>query len=234
MKLFTFGEKVKGYEVPVLNEREVRAGAGILFFFAVVSFMHVWLLGDFFYMKLFVTGFLMDFLIRLVINPLYSPILIVGRFATQNQKVEYVGARQKRFAWVIGLVLSLVMFWRVVLVGVVGPLNLLICVACLLFLFFESALGICLGCHMYNLIYKEKAQFCPGGVCEIHAKEPIQSIGFVHLVFVVLFGVIMFFTYQQVKSVESNQVNGVQDCVVPQWAKDLGHEDQYKLHHGCG
>ena len=30
-KLFGFGETVAGYDVPVLNEREVRAAAGILF-----------------------------------------------------------------------------------------------------------------------------------------------------------------------------------------------------------
>ena len=29
-----FGENVQGYDIPVLNEREVRAGAGILFFFS--------------------------------------------------------------------------------------------------------------------------------------------------------------------------------------------------------
>ena len=31
---FRFGETVRGYLVPVLNEREVRAAAGILFFLA--------------------------------------------------------------------------------------------------------------------------------------------------------------------------------------------------------
>lgn len=31
-KIFEFGEQVEGYEVRVLNERAVRASAGILFF----------------------------------------------------------------------------------------------------------------------------------------------------------------------------------------------------------
>ena len=45
--VFGFGEAVAGYDVPVLNEREVRAAAGILFVFALVSFMNSWLMGNF-------------------------------------------------------------------------------------------------------------------------------------------------------------------------------------------
>ena len=35
--LFQFGENIPGYSVAVLNERAVRAAAGILFFFAMVT-----------------------------------------------------------------------------------------------------------------------------------------------------------------------------------------------------
>ena len=38
--VFEFGERVDGYPVRVLNERAVRAAAGIVFFFAIVSFMN--------------------------------------------------------------------------------------------------------------------------------------------------------------------------------------------------
>ena len=37
-RIFGFGETVSGYEVPVLNEREVRAAAGILL---VLSLIHI-------------------------------------------------------------------------------------------------------------------------------------------------------------------------------------------------
>jgi hypothetical protein len=30
-----FGENVEGYSIPVLNEREIRGGAGILFLFMI-------------------------------------------------------------------------------------------------------------------------------------------------------------------------------------------------------
>ena len=42
------------YGVPVLNERAVRAAAGILFFFAMVSFMNAWLTGNFAPTRVFV------------------------------------------------------------------------------------------------------------------------------------------------------------------------------------
>jgi len=44
---FAFGNRLDGYAVPVLNERAVRAAAGIVFFFAMVSFMNAWLIGNF-------------------------------------------------------------------------------------------------------------------------------------------------------------------------------------------
>ena len=39
-KIFNFGETVNGYEVKVLNEREARAGAGILFLLGFISFVN--------------------------------------------------------------------------------------------------------------------------------------------------------------------------------------------------
>jgi len=36
----------------------------------------------------------------------FSPTLIIARLIVGRQTPEYVGARQKRFAWIIGLVLS--------------------------------------------------------------------------------------------------------------------------------
>ncbi|MBK6853656.1 MAG: hypothetical protein IPG93_19280 [Burkholderiales bacterium] len=54
--IFSFGERLEGYAVPVLNERAVRAGAGIVFFFAIVSFMNAWLIGNFQPTRVFVVA----------------------------------------------------------------------------------------------------------------------------------------------------------------------------------
>ena len=92
----------------------------------------------------------------------------------RKQQPEYVGAPQKRFAWAIGFVLALTMLYLVVIKHVVGPINLIVCAACLVLLFFETAFGICIGCKVYNLFNKDQAQLCPGGVCEV---EPARGAG---------------------------------------------------------
>jgi hypothetical protein len=50
------------------------------------------------------------------------------------------------------------------------------CLLCLVFLFFETAFGICLGCLVYGWIYKDKGLYCAGESCEVKAKQPIQKI----------------------------------------------------------
>ena len=147
--LFQFGENVKGYDIPVLNEREARAGAGILLLPAVFSFAYSYLVHDFTFTKIFVTFFMIDFFIRIFISPHYAPTLIMGRFFVQNQKPEYVGARQKRFAWSIGFILSVVMFLIIVVFEVMTPIKIVICLLCIALLFSETAFGICI--EMYTL-----------------------------------------------------------------------------------
>ena len=233
MKIFfNFGEKVKGYEVPVLNEREVRAASGILLVGALIAFMNAWLIGNFIPLKLFVSAFFVDFFIRLIINPAYAPTMVVARFATNNQKVEYTGAPQKRFAWIIGLVLSSIMLVRVVLLGLTGPINLLLCLLCLIFLFFEAAFGICLGCYMYPWFFKEKAKLCPGGVCDVVIKQPIQKIYLSQVIGLVFFIVSLVLGYH-LFSKSSPTEDSQKECDIPEWVANIGHEEMYRLHHNC-
>ena len=102
-KMIKFGEDVDGYEIPVLNEREIRAAAGILFVFAFLSVLLAIMKGNFVLLKYFILGFLVDFIIRLFISPKFSPTLIIGRLIVRRQVPEYVGAAQKKFAWVTAL-----------------------------------------------------------------------------------------------------------------------------------
>lgn len=173
-KYFYFGEVIDGYDVRVLNEREARAAAGILFSFGFLSFLNSFMLGNFVMTQYFVGFFMFDFMIR-VISPNYSPSLLLGRFFVQNQIPEYVGATQKRFAWSIGLILSMFMFNLLVISPQMTPVKIVICVVCLILLISESAFSICIGCKIYHLIKKKKATHCPGGVCEIRIKDPIQT-----------------------------------------------------------
>src|SRR5450755_1449080 len=164
--LIQFGEHVQGYDIPVLNEREIRAAAGILFLATYTSMMFILFNGNFILIKYVITLFLLDFLIRVFINPKYSPTLILGRLIVRNQTPEYVGAKQKKFAWTIGVILSAVMFIFLGIVNAYSPITGIVCLMCLIFLFFESAFGICLACKLYSAIYREKVQYCPGEVCD--------------------------------------------------------------------
>ncbi|MCX8105636.1 MAG: DUF4395 domain-containing protein [Ignavibacterium album] len=185
--IFYFGENVSGYNIRVLNEREIRAGAGLLFVLMFVSIMLAVLQSEFTLLKYAVMIFLADMLIRVVVNPKYSPVLILGRFIVRNQVPEYVGAVQKKFAWVIGVTLGSTMFFLINLMNTFSVITGLICMICLIFLFFESAFGICLGCKFYSWMYKEKAQYCPGEVCEIKDRQEIQRTNLAQWIVVISF-----------------------------------------------
>lgn len=194
MKIIQFGENVEGYNIPVLNEREIRAGAGILFLLMFTAILVVILKGDFLLLKYAITIFLTDILIRVLINPKFAPSLIIGRLIVRNQTPEYVGAAQKKFAWIIGIALGVIMIVLQVIVNAYSPITGLICFICLIFLFFESAFGICIGCIFYGWFYKEKAQYCPGEVCDLKNKEDIQRTSIVQFFIVIAFIAYIFLT----------------------------------------
>ena len=190
-KIIKFGEDVEGYNIPVLNEREIRAAAGILFLATYTSLLFILFKGNFVPIKYVITLFLTDFMIRVFINPKYSPTLILARLIVHNQTPEYVGAPQKKFAWIIGVVLSATMFYFFIIVNAYSPITGIICLICLIFLFFESVFGICLGCKFYPLFFKDKVQYCPGEVCEVKDRQNIQKTSISQ--FLILLAFIAFF-----------------------------------------
>jgi hypothetical protein len=175
-RVFEYGERVEGYAIPVLKEREIRAGAGLLFLLMFVAILKVIFTGDFVLLKYAATFFLADISVRVLVNPRYAPSLILGRLIVRNQVPEYVGAPQKRFAWIIGIALASVMFVLVNVMNTYSPITGIICLICLVFLFAESALGICLGCMLYPLVVGKQPERCPGEVCEVKDRQPIQRV----------------------------------------------------------
>ncbi len=246
--LFSFGERLEGYSVPVLNERAVRAAAGIVFLFAIVSFMNAWLIGNFQPTRVFVVAFLVDFTLRIFVNPRYAPSLILGQWVVRKQQPEYVGAPQKRFAWGIGFVLALTMLYLVVIKHVIGPINLIVCAACLVLLFFESSFGICIGCKVYNLFRSDKAQLCPGGVCEVALADRRgggMAGGAIVMAFAGLVGAVAIWVaghdpYSPALQAPAAMTPAspvdpaeAERCKVPDFAKAMGHEEKWKLHNNC-
>ena len=173
-ELFKFGEDHAGYPVRVLNEREARGAAGIMFLFALIAFMNAWFKGDFTPTKLTIVAFFLDFFIRVIVNPRYSPTLIMARWMVNNQTAEYAGAPQKRFAWAIGasmICLCLVFFHPEKFAGALNALTrhallptteqylprwlpLVMVWLCLGFMWLEAILGFCVGCKIHALLVK--------------------------------------------------------------------------------
>ena len=248
--IFQFGQRLPEYAVPVLNERAVRAAAGLLFFFAFIAFMNAWLVGNYQPTRVFVLVFLIDFTLRLFVNPRYAPSLIIGQWVVRKQQAEWVGAPQKRFAWAIGFMLALAMLYLMVIRQVIGPINMIVCSTCLLLLFFEAAFGICVGCKLYNAFNKEAAQLCPGGSCELAPAQRMRT-SLAQLVVLVLFFVGVGAAWQwvyhsaapglspAVPSASTAAPAAVLDpaevarCKVPDFAKAMGHEEKWKLHNNC-
>jgi Domain of unknown function (DUF4395) len=247
--IFEFGEIMDGYSVRVLNERTVRAAAGILFALGMISFMNAWLIGNFQPTRIFVLAFLIDFAIRIFINPRYAPSLILGQWLVRKQQPEWAGAPQKRFAWAIGFTLALVMAYTMVFNSMVGPINLIVCASCLTLMLFETSFGICIGCKLYNLLSKNTAQLCPGGVCEV-PRDAVQGVSRGQTMVVIssilaLVGIFQWVgrtgsasfaqTTQAQKPVTANSgaQSDTERCKVPDFAKAIGHEEKWKLHNNC-
>lgn len=249
---FQFGETVAGYPVRVVNERTVRAAAGLLFFPAVVSFMNALLTANYQPTRLFVIVFLIDMTLRML-NPRWAPSMIVGGWIVRKQAPEWVGAPQKRFAWGLGLLLGVAMLYLMVLNRFMGPVNMLVCASCLTLMFFETAFGICLGCKLYNLFHKEQAQLCPGGVCEMPAPKG-WGVSLPQAAVLVLFVGTLTLAKGWVDA--TGPLGGFDDmatledmglkptpgeastadaerCQVPAFAKAIGHEETWKRHNGC-
>ena len=198
-EFFAYGEKVPGYDVRVLNEREARAAAGILFIGAFLGLTNGVMLGTAIFSEYFVSFFALDFTIR-VIQPRYSPSLLLGRFFVQNQTPEYVGADQKRFAWLLGMIIAWPMFYYLVIDFQPNPIKVLVCLICMALLFFESAFSVCLGCKIYHFVKKQPPTHCPGGVCEMRIKEavqkfdPVQKVILIGTIFAIFYGTYAYMT----------------------------------------
>lgn len=234
--LLGFGDRIEGYNVPVLNEREARAGAGILFAISLIAFMNAFLVGNFAPIRVVAAGFFIDFFIRALISPKYAPSLVLGRLMVRNQTPEFVGAPQKHFAWTLGLVLATIMVVLVAGFDVRGPINMLICVTCLTLLFFETAFGICIGCILYRVLLRRETELCPGGACEMKIKHPVQMTNGTQLAALALSAVMLFGAGSVIGSrsyAAPFASHSAERCKVPQFAIAIGHEEKWKRHNNC-
>ncbi|MDH5532985.1 MAG: DUF4395 domain-containing protein [Candidatus Pacebacteria bacterium] len=175
--------KINGKDAPypVVNDRAVRATAGIMLFIGVFTFFYTFSTWDFTMLKFVLPTFFLDFLLKVSRGPKYSIYGFLSRPLISNQKPEYCGAIQKRFAWSIGLSVSSIMILLIFVLKMETIVPLLICALCLFMMWLESTMGICVGCYIYNGLIKagivKRPKFhpaCPGGVCDTEDVEMIE------------------------------------------------------------
>ncbi len=197
---FNFGETVEPFNFKVINERDARASAGIMFLFGLLSLFSVYILRTIFWAELFSITFIVEFFIRVIINPKYAPYMLIGSLIVSNQTPDWVEAKPKRFAWLLGLILGAIMTYYIIF-SVISPIRIAICWICLFLMFVESVFGICLGCILYKKLNR-KTYNCPGGFCNTETKIKYD---FKNYIYILIFFGIFYFTYLTLKYYKFNE-----------------------------
>lgn len=177
MAIFSFGKFIEGTPYKVLDERVMRASAGIMLLLGAIASINGFLLHNYAIIPYFAGFLVANFIIGIFINPNFAPTVLLARLMTIKQDPQYIGAVQKRFAWSLGLGLSVWIFILSLYLqtdptffkSVCG-----LCMICLLLLYLETAFGICVGCKLYTLAIKlrllkkpEVKPNCMGNSCEV-------------------------------------------------------------------
>ena len=177
MSIISFGDYINGKSFKVVDERQMRGSAGVMFLLGIIAFINGFILSKYAIIP-YISGFLvLNFAIGIFINPKFSPTILIARLFTSKQSAMPIGAVQKKFAWSLGLTLTSVIF--ILSLYLLNDVTLfepvcMLCLICLLFLYLETAFGICVGCKLYfgairlKLIPKPTERpNCMGDSCEV-------------------------------------------------------------------
>ncbi len=189
-----FGERIKGYDYKVINERDARASAGIMFLLGILSLFSVYIYRTIFWAELFSITFIIEFLVRVLINPKYAPYMLIGNLVVSKQNPDWVEAKPKKFAWILGMILGIIMAYFIVF-DIISPIRIGICWLCLFLMFVESVFGICLGCILYKKLNR-KLYNCPGGICDIKSDRTYDTKKYI---LIIVFLGLFFLTYISLK-----------------------------------
>jgi hypothetical protein len=177
-----FGERIPGLtrdgralRAPVVNERVVRAAAGITLVIGAVAFSYAYFAREYVPLQAAASLFCIEFAARVTSGIRHSPIGLVARGMTRGQPPVWVSAKPKRFAWTLGLVMATAMT-AITNSGIRGYLPRTICLICLTLMWMESALGVCLGCRIYAALAARgwmardaEIEVCADGACRVDA-----------------------------------------------------------------
>ena len=159
------GQWVHGLDIPVINERALRASAGLLFLAGFSAWLYAFITGQVRPMQLFGIVFAVEMYARLFLGTRFTPTLLLGTLITRPQRPEWVDARSKRFAWTLGFVMAMTGCLALGWLGLPAVIALTICGICLALLYVEAAFGYCLGCELARRFSREKPTLCAGDIC---------------------------------------------------------------------
>lgn len=157
---------------PLVDERLVRAAAGLTLALGTVAFFAALLGHDYRPLRAVTVLFAADFALRLVAGPARSPVGVVAELLVRRLPAEPVSLRPKRFAWSLGLGMSVAMA-AVTNAGVTGWLPRSVCLVCLTLMWLEAVLGVCLGCQVHRLLVRrgllaaDPGLVCADGACVV-------------------------------------------------------------------
>jgi hypothetical protein len=173
-----YGEQVPGLTIDgravlagVVDERQVRAAAGLTMVLGAVAFGYAFLAKEFTPIKLVTVLFLAEFVLRTALGLRFAPLGRAAGLLVRRGEPEWVSAAPKRFAWSLGVAMSAAMA-LITNANVRGLLPLTICLVCLTLMWMESVLGLCLGCEAYRVLVgrgwlavAESYEICAHGAC---------------------------------------------------------------------
>jgi hypothetical protein len=175
-----YGQRVQGLSqdgravvAGVFDENQVRAAAGLTMVAGAVAFVYAYFAQVYLPIQIVTTLFFVEFVFRVSFGIHKSPLGLLARWLTRRQAPHWASAQPKRFAWTMGLVMSFAMM-VITNVGIRGALPLTICLICLLLMWLEAVLGLCLGCEIHGLLVrrgwtrKDAAyEICAHGACNL-------------------------------------------------------------------
>ena len=99
----------------------MRAAAGLTLALGAIAFAYAYFAQIYGPIQTVTTLFFFEFLIRVTLGIRYSPMGMIAHLMTRRQTPLWVSAKPKRFAWTLGLVMSLAMM-IITNSGIRGPL----------------------------------------------------------------------------------------------------------------
>lgn len=165
-------------QAAVFDEHQVRAAAGLTLALGALAFAYAALAKVYLPIQTVTVLFFVEFGVRVTTGVHRSPLGWLAGLMVRRQAPMWVSARPKRFAWSLGLVMSAAMA-VITNHGIRGALPLTICLLCLLLMWMETALGLCLGCEIHGWLVRRgwvrrhaDYEVCAGGACD----SPVSAV----------------------------------------------------------